>query len=50
MKPLSRRISEVRTHVAPFTGARIETHEDIYDALRDIVAPFTGARIETCFS
>ena len=34
-------------HVAPFTGARIETGATRCMDLLGLVAPFTGARIET---
>ena len=47
MKHLNFGRSEVEQRVAPFTGAWIETADDLRRRGVDLVAPFTGAWIET---
>ena len=40
-------LSTVKSRVAPFTGAWIETGKNTKMIVTDVVAPFTGAWIET---
>ena len=47
LKLLERMLMVSISDVAPFTGAWIETRDNLFQAQIQIVAPFTGAWIET---